>query len=431
MDALIESLYSLPLLLTAVVVRYRLPARILEKKYGSALTFFIMLTANFLAGLLNMLFSIATSIGTDALYYGAVNLILCHLLFKGHIVKKVFLTVLIACGLPIPSYILISVLHLILSPTSEAFIPALTVVAYATAILGAVCMEYVGRRFQNLSRELPSDYTVYLTLVILFVHMAVYSSYERMLLANRYILSPLDALMVIAFALVGVAVVWIAVFAVDRQVYLSLKEQLYAIQTESIKSRELEWRRFAGFRHDIKNHLICLSGLLENGKTEQATVYMRRLTDTVKAFDSPIETGNDYADAVLHAKYIEAMAAKIRVTIDMAIPSEAFLDPVDLCCILSNAFDNAIAACKSLASKERWITANSFIKQGQFVIVIKNSKPPHVTVVDGRVFPREVTADHGLGLDTVKTVVEKYGGALNLSAEREFSFSVLFPGNRL
>lgn len=117
---------------------------------------------------------------------------------------------------------------------------------------------------------------------------------------------------------------------------------------------------------------------------------MRNLTDTGKEFDSPVQTGNDYADALLHVKYAEAIAAKIKVSVDMAIPPEGFLEPVDLCCILSNAFDNAIAACGHLTEGERWITARSFIKQEQFVIAIKNSKPPHITVVDGEVSPNRV-----------------------------------------
>lgn len=431
MNALMDTIYAFPILLITVIIQYRLPNRILGKKYGSTITFSIMLIVNFLASWLNIFISITRSTGQYTLYYGLINMLLYLLLFNGSSVKKVFLAVLIACGLPIPAYILLPILDCFLTPASEEFFVLLAIVQYLNILLGALAMEYVGRKFQNLRRELPFDYTVYLTGVILFVHVAIYASYERVLLANQFNIPTLSAVTAVVFALVGTAVVWIAIFAVDRQVQLSLREQLFAMQTENIKSREIEWRRFSSFRHDIKNHLICLSGLLENGKTQQAVSYMRNLTDTVKEFDSYVQTGNDYADALLHVKYVQAIAEKIDVTIDMAIPSDGFLEPVDLCCILSNAFDNAIAACRRVVEEDRWITARSFIKQGQFVMVIKNSKPPTVSVVEGEVFPKEVTADHGLGIDTVKSVVEKYGGILTLSGEEDFSFSVLIPNNRL
>lgn len=427
MNATVDALYQCSIFLISIIIQYRLPCKVLGRKYGGILTFSTIMVANILASWLNISIELATTTGANALYYGTINLLLYLLLFKGNTVKKVFLAVLMACGLPIPSYILLPFVHCFFEVTSDGFLIALAVVQYFSIALVAVGMEYAGRKFQNLRRELPLGYTIYLTGVLLFVHVAIYMSYDYTLLVNRYTLSILPALMVAAIALAGTAIVWVAIFAVDRQVQLSLQEQLYAIQAENIRSREIEWRRFLGFRHDIKNHLICLNALLESDKTEQATAYMRNLTDTVKEFDTPVQTGNDYADALLHVKYAQAIAAKIKVSVDMAIPPEGFLEPVDLCCILSNAFDNAITACSLLDEGERWIVARSFIKQGQFIISIKNSKPSHVTVVDGEVSPKEITTDHGLGLDTVKTVVEKYGGALTLSAEDAFSFSVLIP----
>lgn len=261
--------------------------------------------------------------------------------------------------------------------------------------------------------------------------MAIYARYDGMLARNDGVISLASAFISSAFAVVGIAIVMTAIFAVDRQVETSLTEQLHSMQTEHFKSHELEWRKLASFRHDIKNHLLCLNNLLESGKTDQAASYMLNLTDTIKQFDSPVQTGNDYSDALLSVKYAQALEAKITVSLEMAIPPQGYAHPIDLCCILSNAFDNAIAACKRLPEGERWIAARAFVKQDQFIIEIKNSKPPYVTVVAGEVFPKEITTDHGIGLCTVKTVVGKYGGTLNLSADTAFCFSVLLPSNHL
>lgn len=431
MEALKAAMQSLPLLIITVGIKYRFAYRALGIRMSKVLTFSIMLVINFLAGCLNMQFHLAKTIGENTFYYCMITFLLYWLLFKGNAIKKLFITIFICCGIPITYYILLPFASCFFGQTPAKFLFALQILEYANTLLSVAIMEYAGRKFQNLQRELPAGYTIYLTAVLLFVQVAVYSQYDAVLARNNGVVPLLSAFITAAFAVVGIAIVIVAVFAVDRQVNLSLKEQLHIMQAENFRIRELEWRRRSSFRHDIKNHLLCLNSLLEHGKTEQAASYMHNLTDTVKQLDNPVQTGNDYADALLSVKYAEAIGADIKISLDMTIPAQDFIDPVDLCCILSNAFDNAIAACKRLTEGEKWIAARAFIKQGQFVMTIKNSKPPYVTVIDGEVFPKEITADHGIGLSTVKTVVEKYSGALNLSAEDAFSFSVLLPQRRL
>lgn len=419
-------LQSFPLLVVTVAIEYSFAYKTLGIRISKILTFTIMLIVHLLTGWLNLQFHIAGDIA-NTIYYTLITLGLYLFLFKGKAVKKLFFAILIGCGLPVIYYIFFPFVRYFFGQTATKYLLVLQIFEYANTLLAVVLMEYVGKKFQNLRRELPAGYTVYLSSVVLFVYVAVYFGYDSMLMRNEGIISLSATFSAAAFAAVGMVVVIVAIFAVDRQVDVSLKEQLYTLHAENFKNREFEWRRLSSFRHDIKNHLLCLSNLLENKKTEQASSYMFHLTDTVRQFDSLVQTGNDYADALLNVKYAEAMEANIKVSLEMAIPAQGFIEPVDLCCILCNAFDNAIAACKVLTESERWIAARAFIKQEQFVIVIKNSKPSYVTVANGEVSPKEVTADHGIGLDTVKTVVAKYNGTLNLSADTVFSFSVLLP----
>lgn len=220
MSALMDTLYQCSVFLIAIIIQYRLPCKVLGRKWGGILTFFTILAANVLASWLNISMHIVTTTGANALYYGVLNLLLYLLLFKGNTVKKVFLAVLMACGLPIPSYILLPFVHCMFDVTSDGFFIALAVVQYISITLVAIGMEYAGRKFQNLRRELPFGYTVYLTGVILFAHVAIYMSYDYTLLVNRYTLSLLPSLIVATFALAGAAIVWIAMFAVDRQVQI-------------------------------------------------------------------------------------------------------------------------------------------------------------------------------------------------------------------
>ena len=431
MELLKGLMESLPLLVIMVWIEYRFACKTLGLKTSRILTFFIMFIGIFLAGRLNVYFHLAGTVDGNILYASIVCFLLFLLLFKGNNIKKLFFTVLINYGIPITFYILLPFVGCFFRETSAQYMFALQILQGINILVCIVLMEFFGKKFQNLRKELPFGYTIYLTAVLVFVQVAIYARYDGMLVRNDGIVSLSAACLSSAFAMAGMVIVIVAIFAVDRQVDVSLKEQLHMLQAENFKSRELAWRKFSSFRHDIKNHLLCLNNLLESGKSEQAASYMLNLTNTVKQFDSPVQTGNDYADALLSVKYAEALEANIKISLDMAIPADGYIEPIDICCILSNAFDNAIAACKKLPEGNKWIIARSFIKQGQFVISINNSKPPYVNVVDGEVFPKEIAADHGIGLCTVKTVVEKYGGTLNLSAADAFCFSVLLPHYRM
>ncbi len=431
MDEFLEMLKSLPLSILALTMEYRLLNRILVRKYSAFLTILVMLAVDLFAGWLNVYAHLADSIEENALYYGAIAFVLYIVLFKGNLIKKLFVDVLIVCGVPIIIYVFLPLIQYFFAKRSGQFILVLDILNYIYMLLCLLFMEFVGRKFQNLRRELPNNYTFYLSAVIVFVYIAIYAAYDRVLLINEFAVPFLPALTCSVFAVIGIVIVGIAIFAVDRQVSVSLKEQLQVLQVKELKSREAEWRRFSGFRHDINNHLICLEGLLKSAKIEQAVSYMQNLTDTVAQFESPVQTGNDYTDALLSFKYSQAVTAGIEITIEMVFPQGGFIEPVDLCCILSNAFDNAIAACNRLQGGQKWIQARSFISQEQLVIDIRNSKPSDVCIVHGEVLPKDISPDHGLGLDNVRAVVQKYGGILDLSAHEFFSFSVLLPLHHL
>lgn len=211
--------------------------------------------------------------------------------------------------------------------------------------------------------------------------------------------------------------IFFSIYFMDRQVTLRLAEQQYALQASHWKLREEEQRKLRGMRHDIKNHLSCLENLMRSGKTEQAFTYMGKLAGTIEDSEILVNTGNDFADALLNDKYQEALSKGIKMTVSAALPPHSTIDPVDLCCILGNALDNAIEAAGK--TENPWIALRGFVQQGQLVLEIKNS-----------VLQKE-PLQRGIGLENVQTVVNRYGGILDfISSAEEFIFSVMLPAEQ-
>ena len=143
--------------------------------------------------------------------------------------------------------------------------------------------------------------------------------------------------------------------------------------------------------------------LLQSGNLEQAVNYMEDMDDMAEKMSFPCSTNNPVADILVGSKLGLAGSMGIRVGCSLLLPYPCGLRDIDICIILSNALDNAIHACKSLAADaERYIHVSGRI-QGDFLMMeVENS------------FHGKGMVKPGTGLSNVKAVAEKYGGAMSV-----------------
>lgn len=386
------------------------------RRYKKSTTFIVIILFFFLYGQVNVIFVIAgTSINT-ALYYCIGYILLCTILFRDDLIKIAFLVVLFYCGYQELFYPLIPLLY----TQSEFMIAA---VPFISLLLFSLLVKWIGKKFQNLQYELPRALSAYLLFVTLFVFISTAVITELSRMAKYYYTLPLPlSVFFHMFAVCGILVMVFAVFTIDKQIAQRLSEKGLAIQLAGLKEREESFRRLSEFRHDIKNHMICLENLLKNEKHDQALLYLSTLTDTVKQMDKGITTGNDFSDAIINEKAAIIEEKKITFREDISLPPECRIEPVELCCIFSNLLDNAIHACDKISYGDKWIHASAFVRQSQLVIVIENSMAENDNK-QGTTPPLK----EGTGLSNVRRVIEKNGGTMDISNDKIFSFSAMVP----
>jgi sensor histidine kinase regulating citrate/malate metabolism len=96
------------------------------------------------------------------------------------------------------------------------------------------------------------------------------------------------------------------------------------------------------------------------------------------------------------------------------VPTAILVSPVHLNIIFSNTLDNAIEACRRLPSgAKRYIALELKIEGRSLYIRIKNSSLP-VEMADGElpVTSKRDKLRNGLGLATVKRLIEQYAGVM-------------------
>ncbi len=168
----------------------------------------------------------------------------------------------------------------------------------------------------------------------------------------------------------------------DMQRAALLQEnQMYARQLELLQQSQQYVRVL---RHDMKNHMLLLNTYLEKGEYGKAREYAGSLAKSHGMAQEYVRTGNMEVDSLLNYK-LELICRRTGCIprLSVKVPREPIMAEVDLNVILGNLLDNAAEADRK-----------------------------------GRLLTRKARKEgHGIGLESVKLVLGKYGGKMKLSHE--------------
>ena len=133
------------------------------------------------------------------------------------------------------------------------------------------------------------------------------------------------------------------------QAQAELQSLTQAAQAQKIYISEarMRYEQTKSFRHDVKNHLSVLDGLLRGGKLEEGRAYLKQLEAVSEALSFPYQTGNPVVDILLGEKL--GLAKEISAEVSLVLPKPCGMDDFDLCVLFANALDNAISACRKSA----------------------------------------------------------------------------------
>ena len=107
------------------------------------------------------------------------------------------------------------------------------------------------------------------------------------------------------------------------------------------------------------------------------------------------------------------------------------IDDVSLCTIFSNTLDNAIEACKKIddPAKRKLELRCRYTENGYFSFELTNSKVNEIHKKKGRFLSdKEDQNAHGIGIASVKEIVDNYEGTLDISYDKEWFKVVILIG---
>jgi sensor histidine kinase regulating citrate/malate metabolism len=185
------------------------------------------------------------------------------------------------------------------------------------------------------------------------------------------------------------------------------------------------------FRHDIRNNLLCVNGLLESGKTDEARVYLKDLLRATDALRKQFVSGDEMLDCIIGVKTGIMVKKEIRFQLEGLLAGGLQWKVMDICTVFANAFDNAIEACQQLPPEKRQITMRIKSTDQFWFLTIQNPVKDDVDTKqlfqkNGGFTSKADAKLHGIGTYNMKRVVESYGGIMKAQCRNDvFSLEIM------
>ncbi len=210
-------------------------------------------------------------------------------------------------------------------------------------------------------------------------------------------------------------------------IYADIERSNLRLQQNYYEELEKNQDQIRRLRHDLNNQLIAVGNLLDEGNDAEAKRYFQQLSSYIQS-GSRSFCKNRVVNAVLNAKYNLIQEERISEFFHISIDNLLSIDDISLCTIFANTLDNAIEACRKLPQDKRNISVKArYSENGYFSYEIVNTKCNEVKVKKDRFLSDKDDGDfHGIGLSSVKEVVQRYQGTIDVSfTEEEFKVVIL------
>lgn len=220
----------------------------------------------------------------------------------------------------------------------------------------------------------------------------------------------------------------------EKEKYFVEQQQVHAIQ-ERMEEVEQFYHGIRQMKHEMKNHMTNIKGLVRNGSYGDIEQYIDHMDESMNVFEITIKTGNTVTDVIVNDKQKAAEKQGIQFQSEFSYPKSDGYNAYDIGVIINNLLQNALEACEKMAEGKRYIYLSGRQKKKFYVINVKNSFEGEVTFDTKTNLPLSTKgkdiALHGIGLSNVKREADKYMGDVDIRARKnEFSVAVLLQERR-
>lgn len=175
--------------------------------------------------------------------------------------------------------------------------------------------------------------------------------------------------------------------------------------------------------HDIKKHLQSIEALNEKQESEKISSYIHKLLHSSELKGSMRMCDHEMLNAILTRYNRQCIDLHISFHVDIRNKTTSFISDEDLTALFCNLLDNAIDAAKNSENKYIELSIQRRLKTPFIVISVINTclKDPFLEQNSHLTTTKSDKMRHGYGLKSIRKVVYKYHGDMQLYYNNESS----------
>ena len=232
------------------------------------------------------------------------------------------------------------------------------------------------------------------------------------------------SLTVLPFVFITSLVLLLAIMILSDHEALEQANQMANMRQLYYDGLQREQRQVRTLRHDLRNHLTVVMGLLEQQEHHKAMEYLQNLSESPALHNSQLICENEAANVVLNAKLADIENLELECDYSISLPKTLAILDIDLCALLGNALDNAIEAAQK--TNDRRIILRCRTEKGMFMLRVANTMPNDVSEDLSTTKPDKEL--HGFGIAGMREIALRYSGTLETQTQfGRFELIVALP----
>gem|GEM_PF-2180382 len=214
---------------------------------------------------------------------------------------------------------------------------------------------------------------------------------------------------------------------IQREHYMSLQ-----VHIDTTKKAEHNLRQYMTV---VQSYVSAISDNCSSGECADNIEKLREyLRDCVQSLpvDTDIGLCENFAVGSVLRYYVNmAKSDGVRVDTSVELPENVGISDSDLCVVFGNCVENAVEECRRLRDGDgKFIKIHSRLMGKMLVIAIENSFDGNLETQHG-VFMSKKRKGEGIGISSVKSIVDKYGESAQFEAEGNvFKVRIILCVNR-
>lgn len=224
-------------------------------------------------------------------------------------------------------------------------------------------------------------------------------------------------------------------YAYQSRISEYIAERELSVMNMMLKSQYEQYRNYQDSLdliqmkyHDLKHQI---TGLRAESDEEKRKEWLDSMEKEISAFENITRTGNQVLDTILAAKIFHCRKNDIQITCVADGKLLDYMQVTDICSIFGNALDNAIEHVILIPDpKKRLIHLTVSAQKGFVFIKIENYCEAEIYKNEENLIATTKTdsKNHGFGLKSIRTAVEKYDGSLAFGVQQNwFELKILLP----